>query len=31
MSIVHETGYIFEYIFWTTTHQVTELSELIDI
>ena len=23
--LVHETRYIFEYIFWTTTHEVTKL------
>ena len=28
---VHETRCIFEYIFWTTTHKVTKLSQLIDI
>ena len=27
---VHETRYIFEYIFWTTTHEVTKLGQLID-
>ena len=26
MSIVHETGCIFEYIFWTTIHYVTKLA-----
>ena len=31
MSISHETGCIFEYIFWTTTHEVTKRSQLIDI
>ena len=29
--LVHETGYIFEYIFWTTTHWVTKRGQLIDI
>ena len=29
--LVHETRYIFEYIFWTTTHEVTKLGQLIDI
>ena len=29
--LVHETGLIFEYIFWNTTHQVTNLGQLIDI
>ena len=29
--LVHETGCIFEYIFWTTTHEVTKLGQLIDI
>ena len=28
---VHETVCIFECIFWTTTHQVTKLGQLIDI
>ena len=26
-----ETRYIFEYIFWTTSHEVTKLGQLIDI
>ena len=29
--LLHETGCIFEYIFWTTTHEPTKLGELIDI
>ena len=29
--LVHETRYIFEYIFWTTTHEITKLGQLIDI
>ena len=29
--LVHETGCIFEYMFWTTTHEVTKLSQLTDI
>ena len=29
--LVHETRYVFEYIFWTTTHEVTILRQLIDI
>ena len=29
--LVHETGCICEYIFWTTTHEVTKLGQLIDI
>ena len=29
--IVHETGCIYEYKFWTTTHYVTKLSQLIHI
>ena len=29
--LVHETRCIFEYIFWTTTHEVTKLGQLIDI
>ena len=29
--LVHEIGYIFEFIFWTTTHEVTKLCHLIDI
>ena len=29
--LAHETGCIFEYIFWTTTHEVTKLDQLIDI
>ena len=28
---VDETRYFFEYIFWTTTHEVTKLGQLIDI
>ena len=28
---VQETGYIFEYIIWATTHDVTKLDQLIDI
>ena len=28
---VHETGCLFEYIFWTATHKVTMLDQLIDI
>ena len=28
---IHETGCIFAYIFWTTTHQVNKLGQLIDI
>ena len=27
----YETKYIFEYIFWITTHEVTKLGQLIDI
>ena len=29
--LVHETECIFNYIFWTTTHWVTKLGQLIDI
>ena len=29
--LVHETRYIFEFIFWTTTHEITKLGQLIDI
>ena len=29
--LVHETRYIFEYIFWITTHEVTKHGQLIDI
>ena len=29
--LVHETKYIFEYIFWTATHEVTKLDHSIDI
>ena len=29
--LVHETECIFKYIFWTTTHWVTKLGQLIDI
>ena len=29
--LVHETECIFEYIFWTTTHLVTKLGQMIDI
>ena len=29
--LVHETSYIFEYIFWTTTHGVTKCGQLIDL
>ena len=29
--LVHETRCIFEYIFWTTTHEVTKLGQFIDI
>ena len=29
--LVHETRYIFEYIFWTITHEVTKLGQLIGI
>ena len=29
--LVHETRCIFEYIFWTTTHEVTKFGQLIDI
>ena len=29
--LVHETRCIFEYIFWTTNHEVTKLGQLIDI
>ena len=29
--LVHETGCIFEYIFWTSTHEPRKLGELIDI
>ena len=29
--LVHEAGCIFDYILWTTTHQVTKLGQLIDI
>ena len=29
--LVHETRCVFEYIFWTTTHEVTKLGQLIDI
>ena len=29
--LVHETGCIFEYIFWTTTHEVIKRGQLIDI
>ena len=28
-ALVHETRYIFEYIFWTTAHEVTKLGQLI--
>ena len=28
--LVHETGCMYEYIFWTTTHLVTKLGQLID-
>ena len=28
---VHETRYIFEYIFWITAHETTKLGQLIDI
>ena len=27
---VHETRYIFEYVFWTTMHEVTKLGQMID-
>ena len=29
--LVHETGCIFEYIFWNTTHKITKLDQLLDI
>ena len=29
--LVHERGCIFDYIFWTTTHEVTKHGQLIDI
>ena len=29
--LIHETRYVFEYIFWTTTHEVTKRGQLIDI
>ena len=29
--VLHETGYIFEYIFWNTTHWITKLGQPIDI
>ena len=29
--LIHETGCIFEYIFWTTGHDVTKLGHLINI
>ena len=29
--LAHETRYIFKYVFWTTTHEVTKRSQLIDI
>ena len=29
--LVHETRCIFEYIVWTTTHEVTKLGQLKDI
>ena len=29
--LVHEAGCIYEYIFWTKTHSVTKLGQLIDI
>ena len=29
--LVHKATYIFEYIFWATTHEVTKLDQLIDI
>ena len=29
--LVHETRCIFEYIFWTTNHEVTKLGQLINI
>ena len=29
--LVHETGCIFEYIFWTTTHWPIKLGQLIDV
>ena len=29
--LLHETGCIFEYIFWTTTHYITKHIQLIDI
>ena len=29
--LVHDTGFIFEYIFWTTTHKVNKIGQLIDI
>ena len=29
--LVHETRWIFEYIFWTTNHEVTKLGALINI
>ena len=31
MSISNETKYIFEYIFWTATHEATKLGQQIDI
>ena len=30
-ALVHETRCIYEYIFWTTTQEVTKLGQLIDI
>ena len=29
--LLHETGYIFEYILWTTTHYETKLDQLRDL
>ena len=29
--LVQETGCIFEYMFWTTTHWVSKLGQVIDI
>ena len=29
--LVHETRCTFEYVFWTTTHEVTKLGQFIDI
>ena len=29
--LIHETVCLFEYIFWTTTHEVTKLGQVIDI